>query len=46
MRFLAALPLLLATGASWAEPCDELPKPSVTIKRIDERLNYNTEYSY
>lgn len=46
MRFLLILPLLLVASPSRADPCDELPKPSVTIKRIDERLSYNTEYSY
>ncbi|MGB4062343.1 MAG: hypothetical protein WBK19_00785 [Azonexus sp.] len=46
MRFLLILPLLLIASPSQADPCDELPKPSVTIKRIDERLSYNTEYSY
>lgn len=46
MRFLLILPLLLVASLSRADPCDELPQPSVTIKRIDERLSYNTEYSY
>lgn len=46
MRFLLVLPLLLIASPSRADPCDELPKPSVTIKRIEERLSYNTEYSY
>ncbi|MDP2880880.1 MAG: hypothetical protein Q8N89_04775 [Azonexus sp.] len=46
MRFLLILPLLLIAGPSRAGPCDELPKPSVTIKRIEERISTNTEYSY
>lgn len=46
MRCLLILPLLLIASPSQADPCNELPKPSVTIKRIDERLSYNTEYSY
>ncbi|UCV24465.1 hypothetical protein [Ferribacterium limneticum] len=46
MRLLFILPLLLLASPGRADPCDELPKPSVTIKRIDERLSYNTEYSY
>ena len=46
MRLLLTLPLLLIASPGRADPCDELPKPSVTIKRIDERLSYNTEYSY
>jgi hypothetical protein len=46
MRLLLILALLFATGTSRADPCDELPKPTVTIKRIEDRLSYNTEYSY
>lgn len=46
MRFLLMLPLLLIASPSRADPCDELPKPSITIKRIEERISYNTEYSY
>lgn len=46
IRLLPLLSLLLATGASAADPCDELPKPSVTVQRIDEQISYNTEYSY
>jgi hypothetical protein len=46
MRLLLILPLLLVASPSWADPCDELPKPSVTIKRIEERPGSNTEYSY
>lgn len=46
MRFLLIFPLLLIASPSRADPCDALPKPSVTIKRIDERLSTNTEYSY
>lgn len=30
----------------WADSCDELPKPSITVKRIQEKLVFNTEYSY
>ncbi|PKO49301.1 MAG: hypothetical protein CVU31_00875 [Betaproteobacteria bacterium HGW-Betaproteobacteria-4] len=46
MRLLLILPLLLMASPSRADPCDALPKPSVTIKRIEERLSTNTEYSY
>lgn len=46
MRFLLIFPLLLIASPSRADPCDALPKPSVTIKRIDERLSTNTEYSH
>ena len=46
MRLLLILPLLLIASQSRADPCDALPKPSVTIKRIEERISYNTEYSY
>ncbi|MBS1145101.1 MAG: hypothetical protein H6R14_2507 [Proteobacteria bacterium] len=46
MRSLFFLPLLIAAGPSWADACDDLPKPSVTIKRIEERIDYNAEYSF
>ncbi len=41
--------VLLATclpTASWADPCDELAKPSVSVKRLDERVTLNTQYGY
>lgn len=47
MRLLLAL--LLAAFLStpgWADECDELPPPSVTVKRLDERVTVNTQYGY
>lgn len=38
---LAALPF----GNCLADPCDELPKPSVKIERLPTRLALNTSYS-
>lgn len=47
MRALALLPLLALSSPCWAtDPCDELPKPSVTAKRLEERITYNTTYGY
>jgi hypothetical protein len=49
MRLLPVLLLLSMTGTSGtsrADPCDALPKPSVTVKRIEVPITYNTEYSY
>jgi len=39
------LMLLLANGV-WADECDQLPKPSVVIKRLDSPLTLNTKASY
>lgn len=47
MRFPYCLPLILLLPAyASADRCEELPKPSVTVKRLDESLTFNTEYSY
>lgn len=46
MRFLFCLTLIAFAPLGWADQCDQLPKPSVTVKRLEERLTYNTEYSY
>lgn len=27
-------------------PCDQLPKPSVTVKQVDARVTVNTQYGY
>jgi len=43
--FLWITPIFLASPA-WADPCEQLPKPSVSIKRLDARLGLNTTYSY
>ncbi len=47
MHALFLLPLLALSAPGWAaDPCDELAKPSVTVKRLEERITYNTTYSY
>ena len=46
MRVLAAIWAITLSTPLWADPCDELPKPSVTIKRIEEKIALNTQYSY
>lgn len=41
------LPLLLISPASaWADPCDQLPPPSITVKRLDEPVTLNLTYGY
>lgn len=47
-RCLIALGLLaLAPAARAADPCDELPKPSVTVKRLAEKpVERNVRYGY
>ena len=42
----SCLLLLALAGPCLADECDELPKPSVTVKRLDEKISYNTGYSY
>jgi hypothetical protein len=46
MRVLAAIWAITLSTPLWADPCEELPKPSVTIKRIEEKIALNTQYSY
>lgn len=43
--FLSLICLLFA-GPALADPCDELPPPSVKAKRIEEAEKLNTTYSY
>ena len=45
---LSALAGLLLTSAAplWADDCEQLPKPSVMVRKIDEKLLYNQHYSY
>lgn len=41
------LGLLTALPATWAaDPCDDLPKPSVTVKRIEKQPELNLRYGY
>lgn len=46
LRSLTLLPLLLIPGLGRADPCGQLPKPSVTVKRLVEQFSLNTEYSH
>lgn len=46
MRPLCLLPLLIGPGLAWADPCEQLPKPAVTVKRLDDRISLNTDYGY
>jgi hypothetical protein len=42
----AALQLLVLCGSAWADPCDRLPPPSVTLKRIEEPVRLDTSYNH
>lgn len=47
MRCLPGLLLALcAPPLLAADPCDELPKPAVTVKRLEEQVSINTTYGY
>ena len=46
MRFLVLFSLILITANARADECDQLPKPSVTLKRLDERITVNKQFSY
>lgn len=46
MRPFYLLPLLIGPGLAWADPCEQLPKPAVAVKRLDERISLNTGYGY
>lgn len=49
-RALLSLACLLATNPAWSvelSECEQLPKPSVSIKRLENSsISYNTEYGY
>ena len=45
MRTLIFL-LVFVSSQIWADECDQLPPPSVTLKRLDEPISLNTSYSY
>jgi hypothetical protein len=45
MRLIAALIAMLIVTPVSADPCLQLPKPSVTIKRLPEKVTVNTRYS-
>ena len=44
MRLLAAL--LLFPGPLWADVCDRLPEPAVTVHRNEEPISVNKQYGY
>lgn len=46
IHWLALLLPAFSSGPAWADNCDQLPQPSVTVKRLEERLTVNTEYGY
>lgn len=46
IRAACLLSLLALAGPCLADECDDLPKPSVKIKRLDEKVSYNYGYSY
>ncbi|HLO63909.1 MAG TPA: hypothetical protein VK165_13200 [Azonexus sp.] len=47
LRLAAVLSLLALAGtARAADPCADLPKPSVTIKRLEAPIALNTAYGY
>lgn len=49
-RALLSLACLMATNPAWSvelSECEQLPKPSVSIKRLENSsISYNTEYGY
>ena len=45
MRTLTFL-LLFVSSQIWADECDQMPPPSVTLKRLDEPVSLDTTYSY
>ena len=46
MRPLVLLLALLFAGSLWADVCDQLPKPSLTVKRLEEKITVNKQYAY
>ncbi len=46
MRSPALLLAVVLSGQGWADDCDQLPKPSVTVKRLDTRVAVNTQHGY
>lgn len=46
MRAVAAFFAMLVCAPLWADECEQLPKPSVTVQRLDEPVKLNSEYSY
>jgi len=46
MRAFALLLLVFFGLPAWADECDQLPLPAVTVKRLDEPFTLSTKYSY
>jgi hypothetical protein len=46
MPILYFLLLVVFSSSAWADECEQLPKPSVTVKLIEDSLTFNTQYSY
>jgi hypothetical protein len=46
MRFPVAILIIIFSSLCLADECDQLPKPSVTIKRLEQRVTVNTQHSY
>ena len=46
MRRLALLILIAISKQSWADECEQLPAPSVVIKRFEEGVAMNKQYGY
>ncbi|UCV02500.1 hypothetical protein [Dechloromonas denitrificans] len=46
MRALALLLLVFPCFPAWADECDQLPLPAVTVKRLEEPFTLSTKYSY
>ena len=46
MRSLVLILAAIFSSQSWADECDQLPKPAVVVKRLDERFVVNVQHSY
>lgn len=46
MRIPALILIAALPSLAWADECDQLPPPSVTIKRLEEKIAINTTYGY
>jgi hypothetical protein len=46
IRVLSLFLMLLLAINCQADECEQLPKPSVTVKRLDERVTVNKQFSY
>lgn len=46
MRPLICCLLLLSSGLAGADPCDDLPKPAITLKRLEAPITLNTSYGF